>query len=300
MSQSLLNFALWCLKGVHDDTRIAYSKNHAVLRHTSPFVFYQKFSTIVPISIFGLQHSLPKDRRVFLQRRGWRTGLLGWTIGALLGGTWGKEVEITPVDSANSLETVAGEVLSSSVKDSISKEIQATSTGDLKLLETAICHIPASSGDGYFRIRVTTANATQTIASTPAFRIISSSLNTASPRGATIFQLPIEFFAATSSKTAQIGAWGFFYACFPFLKLASWLPGGVSQATINTFWRWAGGQQRLDEARENYRVDERLAQAGELRDRADKAVPWGAIGVRRAFDVEADSELGRQGVSVRY
>lgn len=65
---------------------------------------------------------------------------------------------------------------------------------------------------------------------------------------------------------------GTFYACFPFLKLASWLPGGASQTAINAMWRWAGGQQKLEDAKEQYHVDEKLAQAGELRDRADRSV----------------------------
>lgn len=304
MSQAFLNFALFCLRGVHDDTRIAYSKHHAILRHTSPFVFYQKFSTVVPISVFGLVNSLPRDRRVFLQKRGWRTGLAGWTIGALIGGTWGKDVEITPVGHESSLSAVSDEVASNSFKVAIQKEIDATLLNVVddkyKLLETAFCHIPASSGDGYFRIRITNASGTQQLAATPTFRILSSSPSTASPRGATIFQLPIEMFAVTSVRTCQVGAWGFFYACFPFLKLASVIPGGLSQATINKLWKWAGGQQRLDDARENYHVDERLAQAGQLRDRVDKSVPWSAIGVRRAFDIQADTELGRQGISVRH
>lgn len=299
MSQAFLNFALYCLKGVHDDTRILHAKNYALLRHSSPFVFYQKFSTIVPISVFGAVE-LPKDRRIFLQKRGWRTGLAGWTVGALIGGTWGKDIEITPVSTETSLENVSDEIASNSVKASIKKEIEATSIGEYKLLETAFCHIPASSYDGYFRIRITNSSGQQTLVSTPTFRILSSSLSTASPRGATIFQLPIELFAATTVTTCQVGAWGFFYACFPFLKLASFIPGGFSQATINTLWKWAGGQQKLDNARESYHVDEHLAQAGQLRDRVDHSVPWSAIGVRRAFDIEADAELGRQGVSVRY
>lgn len=74
------------------------------------------------------------------------------------------------------------------------------------------------------------------------------------------------------------------------------MPGGASQSAINALWRWAGGREKLDE----YHVDDKLAQAGELRDRADKAVPWGAIGVRRAFDVQTDTEMGRKGFSVRY
>lgn len=206
MSQSLLNFAIWCLRGVHDDTRINYSKQHAALRHSSPFVFYQKFSTTVPVSIYGAT-SLSGDRRIFLQRRGWRTGLLGWTVGGLLGGNWGKDIDITPTGSESSLRAVSDEVLSSSAKAAIQKELDTSRIAEMKLLETAICHIPASSGDGYFRIRVTSANQT-TIVSTPTFRIISSSLDTPSPRGATLFQLPIELFAATSVTTARVGAWG--------------------------------------------------------------------------------------------
>lgn len=126
----------------------------------------------------------------------------------MLGGNWGKDIEITPVASESALNKVSDEVLSASTRKSIEKEISEVDKKDLTLLETAICHIPAASGDGYFRIRVTGSNGLQTFAVTPSFRIISSSLSTPSPRGATVFQLPIEFFAATSVTTAQIGAWG--------------------------------------------------------------------------------------------
>lgn len=232
MSQTLLNFAVYCLRGVHDDTRVLYSTNHAVVRHSSPFVFYQKFSTTVPISIFGLKGSLPLGRRIFLQRRGWRTGLLGWTVGAVLGGNWGKDVEITPVTAAPSLADVPREILSPSARAAIEKELSAvkldvghggdtTTTNSLALLETAVCHVPARSGDGYFRIRVTGPNAAQTIVTTPTFRILSSSLSCPSPRGATLFQLPIELFAATSVTTAQVGAWGMFLSFFFFLSWVS-------------------------------------------------------------------------------
>lgn len=297
MTTQILNAALYCLKGVHDDRRIEATLSNVCIRHCSNFVIYRKSSTVVPISVFG-HSALSKGRRVFLQKRGYRTGLLGWSIGTLLGGTWGKEIEITPVTSAKSLSAIADDILSSSFKATIQREIDAVSVEDRKgmaLQQTLACHIPASSGDGYFRLRVTEANSMITIATTPTFRILSSSLSTVSPRGATIFQLPIEAFAATSIKTAQVGAWGTFYALFPFLKLASWMPGGISQSAINALWKWAGGQESVDEVRERYKVDDRIAQASEMRDRAA-----GAVGVRTDGDVKIDTAKGRQGAYVIY
>jgi hypothetical protein len=54
---------------------IATGEHYSVLRHSRPFVLYRSTKTSVPISIFG-NKPLPKKRRVFLQKRGFRTGLL--------------------------------------------------------------------------------------------------------------------------------------------------------------------------------------------------------------------------------
>ncbi|ORY85593.1 hypothetical protein BCR37DRAFT_377278 [Protomyces lactucae-debilis] len=306
VASSAINSALWVLRGIHDDTRITHSRaGHVCIRHASPFVFYNRFNTTLTLSLLSTT-PFPKDRRIFLQKRGFRTGLLGWTVGALLGGTIGKDIEITPAQTVASLAEIPQTSLSSSARTTIEAEVKTyTSSQDkraLSLQETNVCHIPCSSGDGYFRIRITAANGVQQLAATSTFRILSSSLNTASPRGANLYQLPVEFAAYTTVKSAQVSAWGFFYACFPFLKLGSLIPGGgaVSQQMLNTLWRWAGGQAYLEEKREVFKVDETLAKAGEVRDRVDRAIPWSAVGVRRAFDVEEDRKLGRQGYAVRY
>jgi hypothetical protein len=258
----------------------------------------------VTISLLGRQ-AFPVDRRIFLQKRGFRTGLLGWTVGALLGGTWGKDIEITPVQAVDALSRIPNEVLSAGSQKALQAEIKESGLLEdkkLVLQETDVCHIPCSSGDGYFRIRVTTANGIQQLASTPTFRILSSSLDTASPRGANWFQLPVELGIATSIKSAQVGAWGFFYAAFPFLKIGSLIPGGsaISQKMLNTLYHWAGGDTFVAEKRKELKVDEALAAANDMKDRVDQAIPWSAVGVRRAFDVEKDRALGRQGYTVRY
>jgi len=57
------------------DAELEHGERYSVLRHSRPFVIYQGVKTNVAISVFGDQ-SLPSDRRVFLQRRGYRTALL--------------------------------------------------------------------------------------------------------------------------------------------------------------------------------------------------------------------------------
>ena len=294
MAAAILNSALYVLRSIHDDTRITRGQNYAVVRHCSPFVYYQRFDTHVAVSLLGREPVGPA-RRIFLQRRGWRTALLGWRLGGLLGGTVGKDVEVTPENECRSLSQVPETALSSRGRSHIATEIKDDSVSDLKPLETSVCHIPASAPDGYYRLRVTTSNPSHNICSTPVFRLLSSSPDTPSPRGATLAQLPVEFGAKTAVTSVQVAAWSAAYALFPFLAVGSWLPGasGISKRAMDTVWRWAGAQSYVDDKREQFQVDAKLASA-------DQAMPWGAVGVRRQFDIDEDRRRGRGGYVVRY
>ncbi|BFZ58840.1 hypothetical protein PYCC9005_005905 [Savitreella phatthalungensis] len=277
MAAAVLNSALWVLRQVHDDTRVTVGKSYAIKRHCSPFVFYNRFDTTINVTVYGrFGAELGPGRRVFLQRRGFRTGLLGWTLGGLLGGTVGKDIEITPTDIAKS----------TSVKD---VEDPIVSKQDFRPLETNALHIPARAVDGYYRIRVTTSNPSHNIVATPTFRLLSSSLDTASPRGATLYQIPFETGAQAAVKSAQVAAWSAAYALFPFLAVGSWVPGvsGMSRTAIDALWRWAGGQKVTD-------------QVGSHVAAADQTIPWGAVGVRRQFDIDEDTKRGPRGSVYRY
>ncbi|KAJ7641051.1 hypothetical protein FB45DRAFT_1053673 [Roridomyces roridus] len=267
---------------------------YSTVRHTRPWVYYRGVSTVVPISILGSK-PLPEDRMITLQRRGWRTGLLGWTIGGWLGGTVGKETDVTPaaegkwdkVDSSrkSQFDREAREFLTSAV---------APQEPEHHVLETAFVHIPVAAGDGYFRLLVKNAKG-MVLAPTATFRIGSLSLRSAQPRGASPVTIIPELVLKSASATATAAAWASFYAAFPFLKIGQMIPGssGWSTWALQRAYRSAGGETNMEELREKYRVEERRMKAEEA---VYRTVPFGAAGVRTAYDLEQDAKMGRAGV----
>ncbi len=340
MSSAILNTALFFLRGIHNDSKLNISTNFACIRHSSPFIFYSRFTTNIPITILSLQnHQLPIDRRIWLQRRGWRCGLLGWKVGGWLGGARNLGIEITPVSMHTSTTTpsttlidntdthtthadtrvdelvkVVGSKEGLSRKESlrIQADIQSaiislastptststststtpshTATHNVKVIETSICHIPASSNDGYFRILITEAKSSTYLASTPTFRISSSS-DSGSPRGANVFQVPLECISWLGIKILRVSVWGGVYASFPFLRLISFVPGGGGGGgVVGRVW---GAAARLTGVDVKSRIEG-------VQNVVEERVPWSALGVRRAIDVQRDMEMGRRGYTIRY
>lgn len=70
-------------------------------------------------------------------------------------------------------------------------------------------HIPVSSGDGYFRLRVTSDNSRKTLAVSPVFRIGSISWASAHPQGASIIGLFPELLVRTSFIAARTSGEGY-------------------------------------------------------------------------------------------
>ncbi|KAJ7511014.1 hypothetical protein B0H11DRAFT_1956951 [Mycena galericulata] len=267
---------------------------YSTVRHTRPWVYYRGTSTVVPISILG-RHPLPAERTIWLQRRGWRTGLLGWTLGGWLGGTLGKEVDVTPA-SAGYWQTV-----DEKKKAQYDMEVRqflksAGAPGDHRVLETDFVHIPVSAGDGYFRLLVKNSNSV--IASTASFRVGSLSLSSAHPRGASIVTILPEVLLKSGSVATSTAAWASFYAAFPLLKAAQALPGTRTWGTwaLNRAYTLAGGEQTAAELKERYRVEEWRMRAEES---VYRNVPFGSVGVRTAYDLEEDVKLGKGGVYFR-
>ncbi|KAG8744283.1 hypothetical protein FRC10_010446 [Ceratobasidium sp. 414] len=275
---------------------------YSVLRHTRPFVLYQGANTIVPVSVFG-PRPLPKDRKVFLQQRGYRTGLLGWKFGGLLGGSKLPGVDVTPASSENWNRPIT---LGSKQQTQLDKDIQRLfdpprtphqpGASPSKLLETLLVHIPVRSGDGYFRLRVTSANGKNTIAESPAFRVGSLAWSSAHPQGATPLGLIPELGARSAFLAGKTAAWAGFYAAFPFLKIGGYVPGLGTWSRRAIEWAYvaAGGNTRKQELDERFRVSETWRRAN---DRMYKEVPFGAAGIRTAADLVADDEAGPGGVA---
>ncbi|KAG5650345.1 hypothetical protein H0H81_012552 [Sphagnurus paluster] len=271
---------------------------YSTIRHTRPWVYYQGVSTIVPITILGKNH-LSSDRRITLQRRGWRTGLLGWTVGGWLGGTIGKELDVTP-QCQGRWDTDLEEKYMLKYDHEIKQFLESSlAPKDHRVLETDLVHIPVASGDGYFRLLIYPSPSSHSyIASTASFRVGSLSLSSAHPRGASVITILLELALKTGSVVIYTGAWASFYAAFPFLKLVQSIPGTSTWGTraLALAYRLVGGQETTAQLKERYQVEER-------RRKAEKSiyqnVPFGSAGVRTAYDLEEDTKKGKGGMVFR-
>ncbi|KAJ6479574.1 hypothetical protein C8R45DRAFT_353940 [Mycena sanguinolenta] len=264
---------------------------YSTVRHTRPWVYYHGISTVVPISVLG-RTALPSNRTITLQRRGWRTGLLGWEIGGWLGGAIGKELDVTPASSGH-WQTVDGKKRAQ-YDNEIQDFLQSVSAPkDHRVLETAFVHIPVSAGDGYFRLLIKKSG--KVVASTASFRVGSLSLSSAHPRGASVVTIIPEVVLKSASVTATTAAWASFYAAFPFMKAAQMLPGTSSWGTwaLNRAYKLAGGEQTAAELKERYKVEERRMRVEES---VYRKVPFGSVGVRTAHDLQEDAKMGKGGV----
>lgn len=252
---------------------------------------YRATKTTVPISIFGSK-PLPKKRRVFLQKRGFRTGLFGWTIGCCLGGSKLPGLEVTPA-THEAYSSMPPSLLSSFERD-IERMWTPYNLTHHHLQESMQVHIPVASGDGYFRLRITPHDKPkETIAASPVFRIGSIAWSSASPQGATLIGLVPELVAKSAFVTANTAMWATFYALFPIFKLTHWTPGPVKTFVAKNLYQYVGGPDpgTLDE---QYKVTERMKAA---QDNFNRKVPYGSASIRTIYDLEKDEELGRQGIA---
>ncbi|KAJ7176150.1 hypothetical protein C8R43DRAFT_872765 [Mycena crocata] len=279
---------------------------YSTVRHTRLWVYYRGTATLVPISILGStgKHTFPApdERAITLQRRGWRTGLFGWTLGGWLGGTVGKETDVTPAASGT------WEALEKGKGRQYEKEIRRFRESgalpkDHQVLETALVHIPVAAGDGYFRLLVKNKSGSsgKVLAATAPFRVGSLSLSSANPRGASPLTLIPELALQSASVATSTAAWAGFYAAFPFLKVAQMMPGTSSWGTwaLGRAYRMASGKEVAVDVRdlkERYRVEERRKRAEEA---VYRTVPFGSVGVRTAYDLEEDAKMGKGGVWIR-
>jgi hypothetical protein len=164
-------------------------------------------------------------------------------------------LEVTPATTASS--TTLDRSQTKSLTSDIIRLVPSSITETYPHHHTLIVHIPVQSGDGYFRIVVTTESKKQ-LAHSPVFRVGSLTLASAHPRGATLLGLVPELVLRSLSVAAHTAAFAAFYTAFPFLKLASWMPGPWKQWALNVLYSRTGGEERWA-----------------LRDRIDKAnVRW--------------------------
>ncbi len=321
---SFVRFVLQQVAGIVA-TPVSYSANYLCILHSSYLVLYHGSDTHVPVTV--LEYSQDKKKssgsgrdagvKVYLVRKGWRAGLLGWSAAKWLGAKTVKGLDVTPVaehgrpDSRSTLEGASAhegkaptsfpdkqlEKYDKQVQDFVRKANKLDDKSDGQLgtsvrpLATHIVRIPAVADDGYFRLVIQHADGS--IATSPDFRIYSFSLSSACPRGASILppRIPFEMLlriVSTALNTALL-------ALFPVAAILNKiLPNKFVRKFLAWAYRKAGVDARKQKLLERYNVDDKVQKA---RTGFFETVPFASAGIRTDFDVQKDEEYGVGGVT---
>ncbi|KAJ5580329.1 uncharacterized protein N7459_006314 [Penicillium hispanicum] len=180
------------------------NKHVTILRHSHGLVFYRGNSTSVAVSIFS-DSPLPPDRTLWLQNKGW-SGKTGMRAKALLHlrDSW---LDVTPAmplraDQVNPDDERAWQ---RDIKE-FRKKAPARPRDTHQLRETTVVRIPAQAGDGYFQLVLCQGPKKKVLGNSPVFRVLSTSTNPSSLRGASLSTLPLEVGAMVVSLYAQTAA----------------------------------------------------------------------------------------------
>ncbi|RMJ27602.1 hypothetical protein PHISP_01522 [Aspergillus sp. HF37] len=182
------------------------NKHFTILRHSHGVVYYRGSTTSVVISIFS-DAPLPADRTLWLQSRGF-SGKTGMKAKAFLHlhSDW---LNVTPamavgVDQVDPPDERAWQRDIGKFRKRAKGRVRDTH----HLRETAIVRIPVEAGDGYFSVILCRGEKKKSLCSSPVFRVLSTSMDPSSIRGASISTLPLELGAMAMSLYAQAMAEG--------------------------------------------------------------------------------------------
>lgn len=205
------------------------NRHFSILRHSYGIVFYQGSTTSVTVSIFS-DAPLPPERTLWLQGRGW-TGNTGMRTKAFfrLHDDW---LNVTPsvalhadqVDPAN--ERAWQRDIARFRKKTPAKVHNAH-----RLRETVMARVPVEAGDGYFQLVLCQGMKKKVLCNSPVFRVLSSSMDPSSVRGASLSTLPLELSAMALSSYAQTAARTFLSPAASTVhnKIQPYQPSGTKQ-----------------------------------------------------------------------
>ncbi|KAF8970938.1 hypothetical protein BDZ97DRAFT_1694198 [Flammula alnicola] len=263
----------------------------AVVRHTRSLVYYQGVSTTVPISILG-RTQLPATRCIKLQRRGWRTGMFGWTAGGLMGGKLWKEIDVTP-ENAESWDTG----VDTEWRLKYNRDIEHFLSGPgaprgQEVQETDLIRIPVSSGDGYFRLVVYPSKSSRSpITSSAVFRVGSLAMRSAHLRGASPLTLAPELVVKHTADTMIHVVQGAVYAAIPVIQTAQNSCGTkkLGNYMLQKGCRCVGTETDLSVDVLRQRAEEKLHHNFRIE----------SVGVRTSRDLKEDKLVGKGGMCYR-
>lgn len=180
---------------------IESNKHFTVLRHSHGVAFYRGNTTSVTFSIFS-DAPLPSDRTLWLQSRGW-TGKTGMRTKALLRlhDDW---LDVTPSVALHSSQVdPTNERAWQRDIARFRKKAPAKVRDAHRLRETVMARIPIEAGDGYFQLVICRGKKKNILCNSPVFRVLSTSANPSSVRGASLSTLPLELGAVILGSYAR-------------------------------------------------------------------------------------------------
>lgn len=222
-----------------------YTKHYSILRHSHGLVFYQGSSTTLAVSIFA-DAPLPADRTIWLQSKGW-TGKTGMRAKALMGrnGNW---LNVTP----------SAEVRPEQLKPDNERAWQRDITKfrkkadrhvrDHVLRETVLARIPAEAGDGYFQLVLCLGDKKKMLCPSPVFRLLSTSANPHSIKGASLSTLPLELGALALGTYARkaVGTVVSPVTSVVQSQVQRYMPSWTAQEAASATYKFSGASKRID------------------------------------------------------
>lgn len=221
------------------------NKHFTILRHSHGLVFYRGNATSVAISIFS-DTPLPLDRTLWLQNKGW-SGKTGMRTKALfrLNDSW---LDVTPgmplrADQVNTDDERAWQ---RDIKK-FRKKAPPRPRDKHHLRETAVVRIPSEAGDGYFQLVLCQGAKKKVLGNSPVFRVLSTSANPHSIRGASLTTLPLEvgamvvsLYAQTAARTAAAPA-----SAAVAARVDRYRPAWFKQAAVQKAYSASGVESRV-------------------------------------------------------
>jgi hypothetical protein len=320
MASKIVSFFSSALLYIYNTFRALFSTTYTttgkytVLLHSSPLVRY-KSPLYVAVSL--LTHDVndspsvnPSRLKITLVRRGWRAGLFGWSVSSYLGTSLKNGIDVSPEHEEewgassggqDAFEMNEGDgkhgdevallpkpILSAKRQTSIEKQ---HGLPPHKNVATFLVRVPATSGDGYFRLAVDVAGSTT--AFSPNFRIFSLSLSSACPRGSSV--LPPTIVPELLLRTISTALYSALLALFPVAAiLEKVLPKSWARWMMMKLYRSLGMEERTQKLMKNYNVQERLDTA---KTQVDQKIPWASAGIRTQFEIQRDEQRGAGGVT---
>lgn len=278
----------------------ASTKHYTILRHSHGVVFYQGSNTFLAVSVF-VDEPLPKDRTIWMQCKGW-SGKSGMKAKAFFGlnDSW---LNVTPSlaiqpDLVNPSDERAWQ---RDIKR-FRKTVSGTPLERHVLRETAIIRVPVETTDGYYQLVLCRGDQKRKVLCTsPVFRVISTSSDPSTLRGASLSTLPVELGLWIGGMYAQSTANTIVSPITSRIQSATQplMPSGKTQMALQTAYAASGLEDRVDRG-----IEDASGRYGEVETQAYTGLGMTDVNIETGpvapYPVDFSAKLGVQVVTPSF